>query len=232
MTFSQLPEWAQGRIKDYSLTIYYYEDMTEQEIKEFFRRMNNGKPLTAVELTRVNTPCLPAFQELAKHTAIQYVTTEAAKKRFTDENIAMQIYHIVTEESPDFSTKSFRQWVRGVAVDDAVVDRIQRGADMYMQFVKTKGSEEDDGTNKKVLKAVKTRTNFVSCILFCTHAVDRDVSRYVVNKALKSFFSGKPSTSDDYNHTVGSGSAKPTAVKTRRDIMVRLAEELPVDVPF
>lgn len=28
MTFSQLPEWVQDRINEYSLTIYYYEDMT------------------------------------------------------------------------------------------------------------------------------------------------------------------------------------------------------------
>ena len=33
MTFSQLPEWVQDRINEYSLTIYYYEDMTEQEIR-------------------------------------------------------------------------------------------------------------------------------------------------------------------------------------------------------
>ena len=37
MTFDQLPEWAQDRIKDYNLTIYYYEDMTEDEVREFFQ---------------------------------------------------------------------------------------------------------------------------------------------------------------------------------------------------
>ena len=108
MTFEQLPERAQDRVKDYSLTIYYYEGMTDKEVKEFFRRLNNGKPLSAVELTRVNTPCLDKFQELAKHPAIQYVTTDAAKKRFTHEQIAMQVYHIVAEE-----TRTFPQSISG-----------------------------------------------------------------------------------------------------------------------
>ena len=58
MYFSQLPEWVQDKIKDYNLTIYYYADMTEQEIREFFRRLNNGKPLSAIELTRANVPSL------------------------------------------------------------------------------------------------------------------------------------------------------------------------------
>lgn len=68
--FSQLPEWARDRIKDYNLTIYYYEGMTETEIREFFRRLNNGKPLSAIELTRANVPSLTIFQQLAKHKAI------------------------------------------------------------------------------------------------------------------------------------------------------------------
>ena len=107
MYFSQLPEWVQDKIKDYNLTIYYYADMTEQEIREFFRRLNNGKPLSAIELTRANVPSLTIFQQLAKHSAIQFVVSEAGRKRFTDEMIAMQLYQLITEESPDFSTKPF-----------------------------------------------------------------------------------------------------------------------------
>ena len=106
--FSQLPEWVRDRIKDYNLTIYYYEGMTETEIREFFRRLNNGKPLSAIELTRANVPSLAIFQQLAKHKAIQFVVSEAGRKRFTDEMIAMQLYQLITEESPDFSTKPFR----------------------------------------------------------------------------------------------------------------------------
>lgn len=228
MTFSQLPEWAQDRIKDYSLTIYYYEDMTPHEVKEFFRRLNNGKPLSAVELTRVNTPCLSAFQELAKHDAIKYVTTDAAKKRFTDEQIAMQVYHIVTEENPDFSTKSFRQWAREVQVDDAAISKIKNGLDAYMKFIEYYERADDD----KVLKKVKTRTNFVSCVLFFTLAAESGADKLAIYTTLYEFFSGKPSTSDEYNKTVGSGSAKPTAVKTRRDIMVKTADGLSAVVLF
>ena len=60
--FSQLPEWARDRIKDYNLTIYYYEGMTETEIREFFRRLNNGKPFFAW----INTKALPELRRLAR----------------------------------------------------------------------------------------------------------------------------------------------------------------------
>ncbi len=151
----------------------------------------------------------------------------------------MQVYHIVTVENPDFSTKAFRQWATTVSVEDAIIGRIKDGLDSYMSFVSlladTDGGKLDDETikaNKKVLKAVKTRTNFVSCALFCTLAVDIGMDQEKINYVLRSFFSGKPSTSDEYNKTVGSGSAKPTAVKTRKEIIKKLADSQQVELPF
>lgn len=219
MTFSQLPEWVQDRINEYSLTIYYYEDMTEQEIREFFRRLNNGKPLTAVELTRVNTPCLVVFQQLAEHDAIQNVVTAAGKRRFTDENIAMQLYHMATVESPDFSTKSFREWAKSVQTDDDTIGKIQSGLDAYCSFF----AELDPAADKKILRTIKTRTHFVSCAYYCYLAVQEEATQDEINQTLRTFFSGNPSTSEDYNKTVGSGSAKPGAVQTRQRIMQELA---------
>lgn len=219
MTFSQLPEWVQDRINEYSLTIYYYEDMTEQEIREFFRRLNNGKPLTAVELTRVNTPCLVVFQQLAEHDAIQNVVTAAGKRRFTDENIAMQLYHMATVETPDFSTKSFREWAKSVMTDDETIGKITSGLDAYSMFL----AELDPVADKKVLRTVKTRTHFVSCAYYCYLAVQNEATQDEINQTLRTFFSGNPSTSEDYNKTVGSGSAKPGAVQTRQRIMQELA---------
>lgn len=215
MTFSQLPEWAQDRIKDFSLTIYYYEGMTEREIKEFFRRLNNGKPLTAVELTRVNTPSLAKFQDLAAHEAIQSVVTVAGKKRFTDENIAMQIYHMSTSESPDFSTKSFREWAKTVGVNDATIANIKIGLDAYKSFFEGLDATED----KKAIRSVKTRTHFVSCAFFCYIAKLNGWDAEHISGMLRTFFSGSPSVSEEYNNTVGAGSAKPGAVKTRQKIM-------------
>lgn len=219
MTFSQLPEWVQDRINEYSLTIYYYEDMTEQEIREFFRRLNNGKPLTAVELTRVNTPCLVVFQQLAEHDAIQNVVTAAGKRRFTDENIAMQLYHMATVENPDFSTKSFREWAKSVETDNEVIGKIQSGLDAYCSFF----AELDPAADKKILRTIKTRTHFVSCAYYCYLAVQEEATQDEINQTLRTFFSGNPSTSEDYNKTVGSGSAKPGAIQTRQRIMQELA---------
>ena len=217
MYFSQLPEWVQDKIKDYNLTIYYYADMTEQEIREFFRRLNNGKPLSAIELTRANVPSLTIFQQLARHNAIQFVVSEAGRKRFTDEMIAMQIYQLITEEYPDFSTKPFREWASRVEVGSETLDAINAGLDAYMVFAK--GLID---VNNKVLRTVKGRTHFISCAYYCCLAVESGVDQDEINRTLTEFFSGHPSISPEYNHTVSAGSAKPTSVQMRRDVMLSL----------
>ena len=217
LRFSQLPEWARDRIKDYNLTIYYYADMTEQEVGEFFRRLNNGKPLSAIELTRANVPSLTIFQQLAKHKAIQFVVSEAGRKRFTDEMIAMQLYQLITEESPDFSTKPFREWASKVEVDSEVLDTINAGLDAYMVFARSLMD-----VNNKVLRTIRGRTHFISCAYYCCLAVESGVERDEINRTLTEFFSGHPSVSPEYNHTVSAGSAKPTSVQTRRDVMLSL----------
>ena len=40
-----------------------------------------------------------------------------------------------------------------------------------------------------------------------------------INRTLTEFFSGHPSISSEYNHTVSAGSAKPASVQTRRDVI-------------
>lgn len=54
---------------------------------------------------------------------------------------------------------------------------------------------------------------------YCCLAVERGVSQDEINRTLTEFFSGHPSISPEYNHTVSAGSAKPASVQTRRDVM-------------
>ena len=73
--------------------------------------------------------------------------------------------------------------------------------------------------NSRVLRTVKSRTHFISCAYYCCLAVEHGVSQDEINRTLTEFFSGHPSISPEYNHTVSAGSAKPASVQTRRDVM-------------
>lgn len=223
LKFSELPEWAQERIKSFILTIYYFDKMTDEEMREFFRRLNNGKPLRAIEITRVQTPHLASFQKLAHHKAIQNITTNAGRKAFSDENIAMQICNICTENTPDFSTAQFREWSKTVEISQEVLLDISNALDILYDIMMAC----DD---KKIRRTLKKRTHFISAAYACYIGKQKNISNKDLQQALLNFFNGSPSCSDEYNDSVGAGSAKRTNIMVRKMVMLELIEGLQNDV--
>ena len=114
-TFRDLPVWAQERIKDYAITIVFFQDLTEEQYQEMFYRLNNGKPLSAVELTRVKTNSLKLFQEIAVHDMIDLAVTDRGKLKFNHENLAMQAwaacFALDENDELSFETKIFRPFM-------------------------------------------------------------------------------------------------------------------------
>ena len=222
LAYSELPEWAQDRIKDYSLTIYYFEDMTEAEVHEFFRRLNNGKPLSAVELTRVKAKSIKDFQEMAKHPIIQTITSDKGKARFNDEAIAMQIYGFAYMPDPDFSTKVFRPWIVDAVVIDEQSNDILRALSKVQYAYNSIGADEDSKEAKRVIHKLKSRLHFVSMVYLAMLDANLDDDEFTT-KVWDFFNCPTTSTSNEYNATVGSGSAHPDAVQRRKAVIEAMA---------
>lgn len=218
LKFSELPEWAQDNIKDYSLTIYYFEGITEEEIAELFFRINNGKPLTSVELTRVKAKSILKFQEIAKHEMIAGAITEAGKRRYNDENVAMQAWALCFSDCRDFTTKGFRPLIESAEVTDEQVQEIGQALDYVKEVSDLLNPEEK--IDKRVLKKIKTRSHLVSCTYVALKALRAGKSVDELKDILYKFFdSSQTSVSEIYNKSVGSGSAKPDKVQSRVQVL-------------
>lgn len=218
LKFSELPEWAQDNIKDYSLTIYYFEDITEEEVAELFYRINNGKPLTSVELTRVKAKSLEKFQEIARHQLISESITEVGKKRYNDENVAMQAWTLCFTDMRDFTTKEFRPFVETAEVAEDHVKILNRSMDLVHNVINGLNAEKKE--EKRIIRKLRTRTHLVSTIYLAKKALEMEMPEQQFKIIVCKFFDDvKASTSRDYNMSVGSGSAKPERVKLRVQVL-------------
>lgn len=227
--FENLSEWCKDAIKDYSLTIYYYEDMTEDEIREFFRRLNNGKPLTAIELTRVKAKSIDAFQRLASHDVVMEAVSSKGKERYTDELISMQIYAMDKMETLDFGNKAFRPWVQNEVVSTETETDILNGLNyvkaLFDSLVKAMEANPDSKEDKRVNKKIHTRTNFVSIAYAGLLAAKDGVNEAEFVTAVYKFFDcATTSTDTDYNTSVGAGSARAENVQKRKTAMQNLVQ--------
>ena len=216
--FSDLPEWAQDNIKNFMFTIYYFEDLTDEKRIEIFRRLNNGKPLTSTELTRVNAKSLIKFQDISHHEMISTAITEAGKQRYIDENVAMQLWTLCFTDMRDLETKGFRPFIQKAIVTDEQVHEIKKALDHLLAVCVL--LDPDIKADKRILKKIRTRSHLVSCTYVAMKALRLGVSVEELKEILYKFFdSSKTSVSEIYNKSVRSGSAKQDKVQSRVQVL-------------
>ena len=207
---SELEESLRDEITGYSLTIYYFDGITDDEISDMFFRLNNGKPLTAVELTRVKAKSLDIIKEIGQHELFKNALTEKAMARYTNEDIVIKSYAMLHEPEPSMETKFIRPLMANVEITE---DDKRQLEDVYGRIVTMHRLIED----KKVAKRLLTRTHLISIVPIVWRSLQDGLSDKQMAECASVFFSGKKSASisDVYNQNARSGSAKKEAARKR-----------------
>ena len=208
--FDELEESLRDEITAYSLTIYYFDGITDDEISEMFFRLNNGKPLSAIELTRARAKSMETIREIGQHELFKSALTEKAMARYTNEDIVIKSYAMLHEEEPSMETKLIRPLMADVDITEK--DR-QQLTEIYNRIVSIHGLMED----KKIAKRILTRTHLISIVPIVWKSLQDGLSDKQMAEWATEFFSGKRSAaiSDIYNQNAGSGSAKKESVRKR-----------------
>ena len=221
--FSDLPEWVQDAIKEYSFLIYYFEDLTEDQYQEMFYRLNNGKVLTATELTRVRTQSLSMFQEMAQHDIINLAVTERGKVKFAHEQLAMQawaaVFALDEVDELSFETKVFRPFMEKAEINQAHMNEMQHIFNIIYNMYNS--CDMTDKAEKKVAAKIKTRTHFVALAKTIAEAIDADYEIGHLIDWIKVFFSGKNGSSiDESYNSAACGSVSGTAKRKNIDARI------------
>lgn len=210
LRFDELEEALQDEITGYSLTIYYFDGITDDEVAEMFFRLNNGKPLSAVELSRVKAKSLDTIKEIGQHELFKNALTEKAMARYTNEDIVIKSFAMLHEEEPSIETKAIRPLMTNAEITDE--DKRQL-VEIYDRIVAMHEQVED----KKISKRLLTRTHLISSVPIIWRSLQDGLSDEQMAEWASAFFSGKrsASVSEVYNQNAGSGSSKKEAVRKR-----------------
>lgn len=208
LKYSQLPEELQDTISDYSLTVYYFDGITEEEIAELFWRLNNGKPLSAIELTRVKTKSKEAIQHLGKHQIFDVALTDSAINKFTHEEIIFKSVAVLFHTDPSLDTKFIRS-VTEKEITSVQVGMLDKVYDLFLDVLK----QIKEAGNKKLLKTITTKTHFITCVYTIHRALIKETASLpVLVQWATEFFSAPP---EQYLEASRVGSAKADNVDTR-----------------
>lgn len=218
--YSELPEEIRDKIDQYPIKVWSFSGLTDEEINEMFFRLNNGKPLSAIELTRVKAKSRSMVKELAQHDLFTSTLTEAAMKKYAGEDIVMKCWVLLNGKQNDLSTKTVRKLMEESEWKASDKENLTKIFNVILHaYEKTE--------QKKIKKRIVTRIHMISLAPVIWDALNGGfVDEDSLIEWMQFFFNGKDGAtiSEIYNQNAGSGSARLAAVQARREEMIKSLE--------
>lgn len=213
LTFEELDEEMQDAIKSYTLTVYYFSDITDDEVAEMMSRLNNGKVLTGTENARIKAKQLDTIKELASHNLLTNYLTEKAIKGYVNEDIVIKFALLLSDQT-ELSNKNVREAYETYNFGESTCSSIIGTMDFVLEAI------EDSTDDKKLIKRMTSKANLIT-ILYVAHEYlvngNSDTSEFA--DRLAEFFNGTEGAtiSADYNDACTNGTMRSANVLTRND---------------
>lgn len=225
LTYSQLPEEYQDRVKTYNLIVYYYENMEQEDAEEMFRRLNNGKSLTAIELTRANAISKTQIGQLANHEIFRIALSEKSLAAYANEDVTIKTWILLYGEKKSFETKNIRPIMRETVITKDQVEEINKTYDTFLKVYKSLQSIEQ----YKVIKKILGKVHLISLMSILEKSIHENINVDLVANWLISFFGTSTrfvSINSKYNeYSKGRVAVTEEAVYLRRKILLENFEK-------
>lgn len=221
LTYSQLPEDVRDIIKTYSLTVYYYENMDQEDAEEMFRRLNNGKSLTAIELTRANAVSSEKIRQIAGHALFKIALSEKSLAAYANEDVVIKTWILLYNDKKSFETKYIRPVMKESVITSDQMGKINKIYDAFLSIYDNLQNENQT----KIVRKILGKTHLISLTLIFGKAIDEDIDLNMVKDWLISFYgtgTRNVSVNEKYNEfSKGRVAVTEEAVKLRRDILMK-----------
>lgn len=220
-SFSELPETIQGKITGRGLKISVMDNASQEIVREYFYRRNNGVQLTAARKTFSKAASFDQIAEMAKHPIFKAMF----KKDNSDESngIVMKSYVLLNCEVKSLENKKVFPYIKRVKFTDEAVNEVMNAYDTILEaynVIFSAGTKE----SKKIAKVMLKKTHVVALVAIAKHANDNGITQKRFAEWITHFFTGKDAVgatiSDAYNENTSTGTAKEPAVKARVKAMM------------
>jgi uncharacterized protein with ParB-like and HNH nuclease domain len=214
MKYSELPEELQDTLKNAHITVYSFDDATDDDITEIMARLNNGKPLSAVDNTRIKAKDLKGIQRLASHKFFANYLTDKAIEGHQGEEIVVKIYHHINNPESGLDNKDIRPVYQSLEITAEVEVRMNIILDNLFDIIMLV-----EKYSKKLAKKLCKKTHLISISFMMDRVMTEDDKASIAKCLIQFFDEGSPSYDEDYNSACQNGSNHAENVKARRNAL-------------
>ena len=217
--FSELDEELQDIIKDATIAVRYYDNLDQPKKAEMFRRLNQGKALSAKSRTLASAKNIGSLLNIGSHKLFEEMLTEKARANKNHAVVVVKAWAMMTKKVEDisFASKNFNPMIEEAEISS---EEKQELANLF-DFVVTVHDELVDNHEKDVAKKIYTETHLVSLIPYIKKSIDENISEAMFGEFLIGFFKTE-NDSDVYKKYMAASSgsvASNTSIVARHEAL-------------
>lgn len=218
--FSELPEEVQDLILSYTLTIYYYDEITDAQVATLFRKLNNGKPLSTKERNIASCVDIENVSTIGKHALFSSIITTKGLETRKQIPLVMKVWCMLNQDEVSFESKVFNKVMQETVITDEQREELNAVLDELESVYSEIAEVEDDKKKVRALrKKLSSETHLVSFVPFVKKAIDNEIDTAMLTKFFAYFYGAEDGAtiSEVYNDTVKGGSAKTVNINRRNE---------------
>ena len=184
--FSELEEELQDIIKDATITVKYFDNLEQYQKAEMFRRLNNGKPLSAKNRTLASAKNIEELLDIGSHQLFEEMLTEKSRANKNQAVIVAKVLTMLNNEVENisFASKDFNPQIEEMTISDGEKLQLIKVFD----FVVGVHDELVENKEKDIAKKLYTETHLISLIPYVKAAIENNISEAMFGEYLINFF--------------------------------------------
>lgn len=217
--FSELPDGLKDLLNTVTFNIVYFDNLTKEEEKILFRKLNNGKPLSTKSRTLASAKDIETLLDIGSHKLFQEMLSDKARANKNQAVIVAKILTMLTSkvEEISFASKVFNPAIEEMEILDGEKELLTNIFDYIINVhEELKGNHEKD-----VAKKLYTETHLISLIPYINKAMENDVSESIFAEWLISFFKTENDSDvyTQYMEATSSGVARNASIVARHEAL-------------
>jgi hypothetical protein len=217
--FSELEEELQDIIKDATITVKYFDNLEQYQKAEMFRRLNNGKPLSAKNRTLASAKNIEELLDIGSHQLFEEMLTEKSRANKNQAVIVAKVLTMLKEEiiSVSFASKHFNPAIEEMTITDGEKLELVK----LFDYIVNVHDELKENKEKDVAKKLYTETHLVSLVPFIKAAINNNINEAMFGEFLINFFKTEndSDTYAEYMEACSNAIAKNASIVARHEAL-------------
>lgn len=186
MKFSDLPDGLKDLLNTVTFNITYFDNLTKEEERELFKRLNQGRPLTSKNKTLASAKDIETLLDIGQHELFSQMLSDKARQNKSQATIVAKVLTMLNKNIQEisFASKDFNPEIESLEITDTGKLELSKVFDYILNVHEELVSNHEKDVAKKLFREV----HMVSLVPFVQQSIKDGINESMFAEYLVGFF--------------------------------------------